>query len=139
MIGVIEVLLWSVGLSVLTIIFTKILTDQKEIKTIKHEMGFFKEKMDKARKSGDAAKAEQFMSDMLKASNKQLKHTAKPLIVSMIVFIVAIQFLGSQYASLIVALPVWLPFLGAEVGWFWWYFLTVIPASMFLRKFFDIQ
>ena len=135
----IEILLWSIGLSSLMIILTKILTNQKEVKHIRNEMKFFKEKMDKAKKSGDMAKAEQFMNDMLKSSNKQLKHTMKPLLVSMIVFITAFQFLGSAYAELVVALPIALPFLGAEVNWFWWYFIIIIPSSMFLRRFFDVQ
>lgn len=137
--AVIEVLIWSIGLSALMIILTKILTDQKEIKKIRNEMNFFKEKMDKAKKSGDMAKAEQFMNDMLKSSNKQLKHTMKPLFVSLIIFITAFQFLGAAYGELVVALPFVLPFLGAEVNWFWWYFLIVIPSSFFLRRFFDIQ
>lgn len=139
MMEIIEVMLWSVGLSAVMIVITKILTNQKEIKKIKHEMNFFKEKMDHAKKSGDTTKTEQYMGDMLKASNKQLKHSLKPLFVSMFIFIIALQLLGATYVELVVALPVWIPFLGTEVNWFWWYFLTVIPASMFLRKFFDIQ
>ena len=136
---IVEVLLFSIGLSLLMIILTRILTNQKEIKHIRNEMNFFKEKMNKAKKAGDLAKAEQFMNDMLKSSNKQLKHTMKPLLVSMIVFITAFQFLGAVYSELVVILPVALPFLGAEINWFWWYFIIIIPSSMFLRRFFDIQ
>lgn len=136
---VIEILLWCIGLSSLMIIITKILTDQKEIKMIKNEMQFFKEKMNNAKKSGDAAKAEQFMGDMLKSSNKQLKHTMKPLFVSMLVFITAFQFLGAQYADVIVTLPISLPFLGMELNWFWWYLIVIMPSSIFLRRFFDVQ
>ena len=139
MTGVVEVLMWSTGLSAVTVTITKFLTNQKEIKKIKNEMNFFKEKMDHAKKSGDTAKTEQYMNDMLKASNKQLKQTIKPLFVSMFIFIIALQFLGSAYADLVVILPVWLPFLGTEVNWFWWYFITVLPMSMLLRKLFDIQ
>ena len=135
----IELMLWSMGLSGITVLISRFLADQKEIRKIRSEMSFFKEKMDQAKKSGDVAKAEQFMNDMLKASNKQLKHTMKPLMVSMVVFIVAFQFLGTQYADLTVMLPVALPFLGAEVNWFWWYFITIVPTSMFLRRFLDVQ
>ncbi len=134
-----ELMLWSIGLSGTTVLISKFLANQKEIRKIRSEMKFFKEKMDQAKKSGDLAKAEQFMNDMLKASNKQLKHTMKPLMVSMLVFITAFQFLGAQYADLVVMLPIALPFLGAELNWFWWYFITILPTSMLLRRFLDVQ
>jgi uncharacterized membrane protein (DUF106 family) len=121
------------------IVITKLLTNQKEVKKIKNEMNFFKEKMNKAKKSGDVAKAEQYMNDMLKSSNKQLKHSLKPMMFSFIIFITAFQFFGAQYADLMVTLPVSIPFIGAEVNWFWWYLIVVMPSSIFLRKFFDIQ
>ncbi len=136
---VIDVLLLSIGLSALMIIVTRLLTDQKELKKIKNDMKFFKEKMEKARKSGDTVKAEQFMNEMLKASNKQLKHTMKPLFVSMIVFFGAFQFLGTTYADIVVTLPFALPFLGTKINWFWWYLIVITPSSIFLRRFFDIQ
>ena len=79
------------------------------------------------------------MNDMLKSSNKQLKHTMKPLFVSMIVFITAFQFLGATYAELVVMLPFALPFLGMELNWFWWYLIVIMPSSITLRRFFDIQ
>jgi uncharacterized membrane protein (DUF106 family) len=131
--------LWSVGLSSVMTILSKILTNQKDLKKIKNEMAFFKEKMEKARKSGETAKAEQFMNDMLKSSNKQLKQTMKPLFASMIIFFTAFQFLGATYADVVIALPFTFPFLGAEVNWFWWYLIVVMPSSMLLRKFFDVQ
>ena len=136
---ILELLLWSMGLSIATVLISRFLTNQKELKKIKNEMKFFKDKMDQAKKSGDLAKAEQFMNDMLKASNKQLKHTMKPLFVSMFVFLTAFQFLGAHFADLVIALPVALPLLGMEINWFWWYFLIVVPTSMFLRKFLDVS
>ena len=135
----IELMIWSLGLSSVSVLLTKVLTNQKDLKKIKNEMSFFKEKMDKAKKIGDTAKAEQFMNDMLKSSNKQLKHTMKPMFASMIIFITAFQFIGAAYVDLVVLLPVALPFIGFEANWFWWYLIVVMPSSMLLRKFFDVQ
>jgi uncharacterized membrane protein (DUF106 family) len=131
--------LWSVGLSSVMTVLSKVLTNQKELKKIKNEMQFFKEKMEKSRKSGDTAKAEQFMNDMLKSSNKQLKQTMKPLFISMIIFFTAFQFLGATYSDIVISLPFAFPFLGTEINWFWWYLIVVMPSSMLLRKFFDVQ
>lgn len=134
----IEVLLWSLGLSLVMVLLSKFLTNQKDLKKIKNEMQFFKEKMEKAKKAGDMKKAQEHMNDMLKSSNKQMGMTMKPLFVSMIIFFAAFQWLGSQYSTMVITLPVALPFLGAELNWFWWYVIITLPANIFLRKMLDV-
>lgn len=134
-----EVLIISLLLSLIMVILTKVLTDQNEIKKAKREMKFYQDKIKKAQGSGDKDAVGKLSNDMLKASSKQLKQSMKPMIVSMIIFVVAIGWLGAEYAELLVNLPIALPFLGTQLNWFWWYLVIVLPTNIIFRKMLGVE
>jgi len=94
-----EVTLISIGLSFLLAVIYRLLTKPGEMKKVKEDMKFFKEKMNQANKAGDKAKANEYASEMLKASQGQFRHSMKPMMVSMLVFLLLLTALNGLYGA----------------------------------------
>ncbi len=129
-----QVTMVSLGLSFMLSLLYRFLTNPDEMKRIKKEMKFYKEKSSEAQKAGDKAKANEYMKDMMKASQQQFKQNMKPMMASMLVFFIVLGWMHSTFASVLVQLPVTIPFAGNDLGWFWWYILITIPCTMLFRK-----
>ncbi len=134
-----EILIITILLGLVTVILTKILTDQNEIKRIKREMKFFQEKIKKAQSSGDKDAVSKLSNDMLKASGKQMKQSMKPMMVSLLVFGLAFWWMSITYEELLIALPISIPFFGSGLNWFWWYFVTILPINFLFRKMLGVE
>lgn len=135
-----EIFLWSLGLSVITVLMSKFLGNQHEVKKAKKEMEFHRDKASKAQKAGDLKKANEHMSEMLKASQTQFRHNLKPMMLSFMVFILALGWMNTAYAEVMVNSPVPIPFVAdqGKMSWFWWYIILILPMSMVFRKILDV-
>lgn len=129
-----EMLLVSVGLALLLAVLYRLLTKPEEMKKIKREMEFFKDKANKAQKAGDLEEMKKQTNEMMKASQKQMKQTMKPMFASMVIFFVVLGWLTTAYAELAISTPFVIPFIGNSLNWFWWYLIIVIPANLVFRK-----
>lgn len=134
-----EVLIISIFLSLLMVILTRLLTNQDEIRKAKREMQFYQDKIKKLQESGDKEAVSKLSNDMLKASGKQLRQSMKPMFISLIIFAIALWWLGTTYGELVVSIPFAIPFIGAEFNWFWWYLVIVLPTSFLFRKILNVQ
>lgn len=133
-----EIFLWSIGLSLLMTIISKFLANQQEMRKAKKDMAFYREKATKAQKSGDLKKANEYTSEMLKASQRQFRQNLKPMMLSFLIFIVVLGWLNTTYSSVKIISPVPIPLLGSELNWFWLYIIIVLPLSMVFRKLLNV-
>ncbi len=99
-----EILLIALGLSILSALVSKFLANQKELKKAKKDMEFFKSKMSEAKKAGNLKKVNEYSSEMLKASQRQFRHNMRPMLFSLIIFILAIGWIGALYGDVTVPL-----------------------------------
>ncbi len=134
-----EVMILSVILSLISVLASRFLTDQNELKRIRNEMRLYNERLKKFQKKGDEEEVRKLTNEIMKLSQKQFSYNMKPMMTSMLVFIAAIQLMAMSYPDMTVVLPFPLPFLGNQLNWFWWYFFCILPFSMFFRKVFDVQ
>ena len=134
-----ELFLITIVLSFIMSVMSRLLTDQNKIRKIKEDMKFYREKAGKAQKSGDLKKANEYTSQMMKASQGQFKENMKPMLLSFVIFIAALGWFRVEYASLEVLSPISIPFIGASLNWFWWYLIIILPSSMIFRKVLDVQ
>jgi uncharacterized membrane protein (DUF106 family) len=139
MAAVIEILLWTLGLSFLLAVIYRLLTKPEEMRRIKANMKEIQNRVKKAQKSGDMDQVNALTSEMLKGSQQQFTQNMKPMLVSMLIFFVFIGWIGAQYGEVVVALPFTMPFLGSSVGWFWWYIIITLPATFFFRKMLGVE
>jgi uncharacterized membrane protein (DUF106 family) len=129
-----EVTLISLALAFVLSLLYRFLTRPEEMRRIKKEMKFYQEKSKEAQKAGDTAKANEYMKQVMGASQQQFRQNMKPMLASMLVFFVVLGWMHSAFASVLVQLPVTVPIAGNDLGWFWWYFLITIPCTMLFRK-----
>lgn len=143
-----ELLVFSIALSVLMALLTKFLTNQKDLRNIKHSLKSMREKLSKAQKAGDTKEMTRLNSEMLKMSQKQFRENMKPMFISLFIFVFAIGWFAARYEELSLTLPFALPLLvpafppvvfSSALNWFWWYLFLVIPTSMTVRKLLDIS
>jgi len=94
-----EITLISLGLSLMIAVIYRFLTNPASVREVKANMKFYKEKMSQAQKEGDRAKASEYASEMLKASQKQLRFSMKPMMVTLLIFVFLLSWLSSTYSG----------------------------------------
>lgn len=128
-----DVLIVSLILSLVMSVIYRVLVNPEDIRKIKREMEFYREKVNKAQKSGNKGEVNKYTNEMLKMSGKQMGKTMRPMFASMIIFLVALSWLGSTYAEMMVNLPFSI-FGFTELNWFWWYLIITLPCTIVFRK-----
>lgn len=129
-----DVLIFSLLLSFALAVIYRLLTKPAEIRRIKEDMKFLREKVNKAQRAGNTDEVKKFSSDMMKASQEQFKASMKPMMASMILFFFFLGWLNTAYIDMLVTLPFAVPFLGLQINWFWWYIIITLPSTMLFRK-----
>ncbi len=89
----------SIALSFTISVIYRVLTKPDEVRKAKQDMKFFKKKMSEAQKAGDKDKASEYASEMMKASQMQMKHSMKPMMATMILFIFLLGWLNGNYGG----------------------------------------
>ncbi len=133
-----EIFVLSVALSLITTLGSRFLANQNDLKKAKKDMEFYRNKSTRAQKSGDLKKMNEYTSEMMKASSKQLRLNMKPMMFSFLIVILAASWFAATYADVRVASPIPIPVLGSELNWFYWYLIVVFPFTMIFRKLLDI-
>lgn len=150
-----EILLFTLAITLVSTLIARRLVNRDELRAVKDEIKMYRQKSAEARKAGDAQKANAYMKDIMRASQKQFRLNIKPSIISLILFVVALGFLREAYSGILFPLPVALPLLGQTtvfggipfvtvavrdtIGWFWWYLLIAIPSTFIFRKLAGLQ
>jgi uncharacterized membrane protein (DUF106 family) len=135
----IEIMLWTIGLSFVLAVIYRLLTKPEEMRRIKANMKEIQAKVKHAQKSGDTGQVSALTSEMLKGSQQQFTQNMKPMMVSMLIFFVFIGFLRAQYQGILITLPFAVPFIGSVIGWFKWYIVITLPFTLFFRKLLGVE
>jgi uncharacterized membrane protein (DUF106 family) len=89
----------SVALSLAISVIYRVLTKPHEMKKIKDDMKFYKQKSTEAQKKGDKEAAAKYASEMLKASQSQFRFTMKPMMATMLLFFLLLGWLHANYGG----------------------------------------
>lgn len=146
--SVLELFLWSVGFSLVLALIYRFLTKPEEMRRIRRDLEFYKKKMNEAQKNGKQDEMKKYLDMSIKANQEYMKFNMKPMIFSMILFLVLLSFLNTAYANLVVPLPVSLPVIDwtfpfihliMEYNWFWWYLVVTVPFTYVFRKLLGVE
>ncbi|MBI2085594.1 MAG: DUF106 domain-containing protein [Candidatus Aenigmarchaeota archaeon] len=129
----------SVLMSSITTVFYRIFVDQSSMKEVRKNMETYREAANKYQKENDIAKMNENVSKMMELNKKYFSLSTKPLLFSLIIFAVVFPWMGKEFIGVTVNLPISVPFIGNNVGWFGWYFLLAVPSSVIMRKLLDVQ
>lgn len=143
-----EIFLISAASVVVQNLIFKRLSDQAALRELKKDIDHHMKEMKEAQKAKELEKLEKVMSKLNSLQMKRLQLTMKPNLLSSFVFIALIGWVKVNYANLIVQLPVPIPgpiaqppfiVLTPTLGWFGWYFVCVILASLVVRELLEIE
>jgi len=96
------IFIWSLVLSFIVSVVYRIFTKPHEIRQIKKDMKFYREKSKEAQKQKDLKKANEYMSEMMKLSQKQMRQTMKPMFITLGIVLILISFINQTYSGVIV-------------------------------------
>lgn len=122
LVGIIVV---SFALTLLSTLAYKLFTDQKLMKDVKEEMKDIRKEMKEF--AHDPTKVAELQKRSLEKSANQMKQSFKPMLITIIPFLLVFNWLRAEYE----VLPV--KFIGIS-SWFWIYFIFTIIFSIVLRK-----
>ncbi len=112
----IEIFLWALLISFITSLIYRVFTKPEEIRQLKKDMNFYRKKSKEAQKNKDTKKANEYMGEMMKLSQKQMKHNMKPMFIMMGVVIIFLGFIHNSYS--VVAVETSQFNEGASLGYF---------------------
>lgn len=115
------VVLLSVGVTFLMTLITKFFTDQIKMKELKERQKELQKKSKEAR--GDLKEMEKINQEILTISMEMMKHSFKPLLIT----IVPIIFMFSWAKKAFALTPL-------ASSWIWWYIGASIISSIIMRK-----
>jgi uncharacterized membrane protein (DUF106 family) len=97
-----DIIIWAVFLSFVITAIYRIFTKPEEMRKLKEEMKFYREKANEAQKKKDTNKSQEYLSEMMKVSQKQFRKNMKPMMISMIVVILLLGFINQTYSGFVV-------------------------------------
>jgi uncharacterized membrane protein (DUF106 family) len=96
-----DIFIWAIFLSFIITLVYRIFTKPAEMRKIKEEMKFYREKAKEAQKRKDMKKSQEYLNDMMKASHKQFKMNMKPMFLSMIVVLLLLSMVNQTYSGVV--------------------------------------
>jgi uncharacterized membrane protein (DUF106 family) len=126
----------SVGMASLSSLVRSATIDREKFREQKKKIKEYQQKMKEAQKRKDYKAMQHTQSKLSEVMMEQMKHSFKPLMYTMLPFLIVFSWLRSNYteAGLVVRFPVMLPVLGDGLGWLGWYILCSMVVSIILNK-----
>ena len=129
-----EVLIWSVALALVSSLFYRFLSDPREIRRLKNLASEYQKKSNEAQKKGDTAEMKKNLDEMMKIQKEIMSYNMKPMLAGFVIFAIFLYVFAAGYKDITVFSPFTLPFIGTNLGWFWWYFVGILGFNFFFRK-----
>ena len=120
----IAIIIFSFLVTLFITIVTYYMTDRVRMKELKEKQKALRKEIKKHR--DNPQKMMELNKQMMEDMPEQLKHSFKPMMVTMIPIIIMFGWLRSTFTDI---LP----------SWFWWYMISSIVFSMSLRKVLGLQ
>ena len=114
-----SIILVSLSVTLVMTLITKYFTNQSRMKELKEIQKACQIKLKDAK--GDMKKAGEINAEMMKCSMEMMKHSFKPMFITLIPLLFLFWWIRDIYTTI---LP----------GWIWWYILSSVISSIILRK-----
>lgn len=122
----ISILVLSFLVTLFITIITYYMTDRKRMKELRDKQKALRIEIKKHK--DNPQKMMELNKQMIEDMPEQLKHSFKPMLITMIPIIIIFAWLRSTFALTVIAKT-----------WFWWYIGSSIVFSIILRKVFGLQ
>lgn len=120
----------SMGLALMNTLVRRAVLDKEKLKEQKKKLKEHQQTVKEATKAGDMKRAQKAQEELMSLTMEQLKHSFKPMIFTMIPFLLVFNWLRGEYGSAGVVATLF----GFELSWFFWYIICSITTSIVLNK-----
>lgn len=120
----------SFGLAVMSALVRNAVLDKEKLKEQRAKLKEHQKIIKEAAKSGDTKKSQKAQEEMLKLTMENMKHSFRPMMFTILPFIIVFGWLKKTYAGDIVVATLF----GYQLGWFGWYFVNMMIISTILNK-----
>ena len=120
----------SVGLAVMNTLVRRAVLDKEKLKEQKKKLKEHQQTIKEATKTGDTQRAKKAQEELMGLTMEQMKHSFKPMIFTIIPFLLIFNWLRGEYGSIGVVATLF----GFELTWFFWYIICSITTSIVLNK-----
>jgi uncharacterized membrane protein (DUF106 family) len=127
---ILSILFFSILMSIITLILSKILINKDTVKEIKAKMNELKNEIKKAKKENNTKVVLNNLKEMINLQNMYLKENMKVFVISLVIGLIFIIYMSTKYANVSLNLP----FLGININWIYWYIITSLIISIIIRK-----
>jgi len=124
----------SGGLALLSSLIRMAVLDMEKMKDIKERLKEQQKIIKEATKKGQIKKAQKAQEELMKLTIENLKHGMKPMIYTIIPFILIFGWLKGEYGNAGTVATLF----GFNLDWFWWYLISAMIISMILNKLFKL-
>jgi len=125
----------STGLSVMSTLVRMAVLDKGKLAEHKEKIKTHQDAIKEAQKRKDVKAMQKHQEQLFSVMSEQMKHSFKPMIFTMIPFLIVFGWLRDNYATAGTVASLF----GFELGWFWWYFVTSMIISMVLNGVFKLS
>ncbi len=127
-------------ITILVIVFNRIVTDREIVSELKEKMEDIREQLTSAQKSGNKDETARFLNEMMDLNTQYMKQMYKTLFVSLIVITIFLPWVKYSYSGMAVAkLPFNAPVIGSNLNWMVWYILVSFTIGWVVRKIFALD
>ncbi len=131
---VVEMFLLSLALSFILALSYRMLADPQKIRSLKAEIKSYQQKSKQVQQAGNKEEQAKFVGEMMKANQHVMRAQMKPMMVSLVVVGLSLQWMAGAYATVSATLPFAIPYIGPAANWFWIYVLVTAPFVHIFRK-----
>jgi len=133
---IIAIFIIGASISILMSLVNKKVLGGGRAKEVKKNMQDVRAKMLDAQKAGDTKGMNKYLKELMKINSEYMKFMFKPMIVSIILFILIVPVIREQYTGQVIAtVPETLPMVGGfELSWLWWYIICTFTVSIIAKK-----
>jgi len=135
---ILAIFIIGASISIFMSLVNKKVLSGKRAKEVKKMMQDVRAKMLDAQKAGDMKKMNEYLKELMKINSEYMRFMIKPMIVSIILFILVMPALRGRYeitGQVVATVPETLPLVGGfELSWFWWYVICTFAVSIVAKK-----
>ncbi|MBU2104455.1 MAG: DUF106 domain-containing protein [Nanoarchaeota archaeon] len=118
-----SIIIFALLVTLVMTLITKKVTDQNRMRELKEIQK--KCQINIKDSKGDLKKQKEIQKEMMQCSMELMKHSFKPMLITMIPILILIWWIRSIYSTVF-------------PGWIWWYLVSAMASSIILRKIFKV-
>lgn len=118
-----SIIIFALLVTLVMTLITKKVTDQNRMRELKEIQKKCQINIKDAK--GDLKKQQEIQKEMMQCSMELMKHSFKPMIITMIPILILIWWIRSIYSAIF-------------PSWIWWYLISAIASSIIFRKVFKV-